>query len=281
MAEIQSLMGLCPQDHIFFAELTGRQHIWFWLTFKGRHRTATQSDVEKLLDDVNLLFAADQLVKNYSGGMQRKLCVACSSIGDPEIIFLDEPTTGLDPVSRRHVWDFIQRLKKDRIVVLTTHSMEEADTLSDSVAILTNGRMRVMGTSLSLKNKFGSGFRLSFNVSETKSATVQNFVKERLPGAKLLVAAGTNLTVGVPRTLAAIMPEFLREIEVCFFMRACPPTQVGFFEDVHPSSERMGDGTTLILRPFVMILEFDHLLYRRRPWTVRRAGVTLTARQPM
>ncbi|CAD7929908.1 unnamed protein product, partial [Amoebophrya sp. A25] len=215
MAEIQKRMGICPQDHIFFSELTGRQHIEFWSLFRGVKATdfPTSQEVDALLAAVNLSFAADRLVKQYSGGMQRKLCVAIASIGRPEVIFLDEPTTGLDPVSRRQVWDFIQRLKKDRVVVLTTHSMEEADCLSDRIGILSSGRLKTVGTSLLLKNKYGSGFRLTFNVDPPQIRDVATFVREKLPGSQILIAAGTNLSVAVPRSLAGILPNFLRQVE--------------------------------------------------------------------
>eukprot|EP00926_Amoebophrya_sp_RCC4398_P010200 GSA120T00016294001.1 len=257
IATIQRKMGICPQDHIFFSDLTGRQHLKFWMIFRGyqekkdpllrdavvakeedtvaekegeiigkekdkknggtRSRQNTMDEeVERLLKAVNLDWAAEKLVKNYSGGMQRRLCVAIASIGNStEVIFLDEPTTGLDPVSRRQIWDFIQELKRDRVVVLTTHSMEEADCLADQIGILSQGRLKCLGTSLALKNKYGSGFRLTFSLDLTKGSAreVRKFVTERLPGAKVLVSAGTNLTMGVPRSLTSIMPDFLHAIE--------------------------------------------------------------------
>lgn len=143
-------MGICSQDMIFFPELTGAQHVWFWCTFKNVYLPTKEFDVfvTEVLAQVGLEDAADVLVRRYSGGMQRKLQVALASIGDPSVVLLDEPTTGLDPISRRHVWDFILRLKKDRVVLLTTHSMEEADALSDTVTLGTGGTLtEYVGTS--------------------------------------------------------------------------------------------------------------------------------------
>lgn len=80
--------------------------------------------------------------------MRRRMSVALSSIGDPNIILMDEPTTGMDPVSRKSVWDLIQRLKKNRVVIMTTHSMEEAEILSDKLAVLNHGEVRCVGTPL-------------------------------------------------------------------------------------------------------------------------------------
>ncbi|XP_056861847.1 ABC transporter A family member 2-like [Raphanus sativus] len=98
--------------------------------------------------------------------MKRRLSVAVSLIGDPKLVFLDEPTTGMDPITRRHVWDIIQETKKGRVIILTTHSMEEADILSDRIGIMAKGRLRCIGTSIRLKSRFGTGFVANISFSE-------------------------------------------------------------------------------------------------------------------
>lgn len=100
-------------------------------------------------------------VANFSGGMKRRLSVAISSIGNPRIIFMDEPTTGMDPVSRRDVWNLIMRLKRNKVIVLTTHAMEEADILSDRLAVICDGKLKCVGTPLYLKNNYGDGYRVA------------------------------------------------------------------------------------------------------------------------
>ena len=109
---------------------------------------------------VNLTYAAQQRAGSFSGGMKRRLSVACALLGDPKLVFLDEPTTGMDPVSRRQVWDIIERAKQGRAIILTTHSMEEADILGDRIAIMARGNLRCLGTSLRLKQKFGAGYQV-------------------------------------------------------------------------------------------------------------------------
>lgn len=109
---------------------------------------------------VNLTYAANQRAGSFSGGMKRRLSVACALLGDPKLVFLDEPTTGMDPVSRRQVWDIIERAKQGRAIILTTHSMEEADILGDRIAIMARGNLRCLGTSLRLKQKFGAGYQV-------------------------------------------------------------------------------------------------------------------------
>ena len=107
---------------------------------------------DDLLEKVGLTDVADSYTFTFSGGMKRRLTVAISSIGNPKIILMDEPTTGMDPVSRRSVWELIRQLKKGRTMVLTTHAMEEADALADRIAVVVEGRIRCIGPPLQLKN---------------------------------------------------------------------------------------------------------------------------------
>ena len=123
-SEIQQLIGVCPQDDILWGDLTAKEHMDLFAAFKGIQlgSTLTQA-VEAVLAKVELLNRSNEFAKAYSGGMKRRLSVALSAVGQVEMILFDEPTTGLDPVSRRNVWDMINFLKKDRIVALTTHNM--------------------------------------------------------------------------------------------------------------------------------------------------------------
>ena len=127
--KIRSIMGVCPQHDILFNELTAREHIVLYAGLKGLPRKQWESIITERLDAVKLLKVADNPIHTYSGGMKRRLSVVIATIGDPKIMFLDEPTTGMDPVNRRHVWSFIEKFKKDRVIILTTHSMEEADVV--------------------------------------------------------------------------------------------------------------------------------------------------------
>ena len=95
-----------------------------------------------------------------SGGQKRKLSVAIALMGASSIVFLDEPTSGMDPYSRRDTWDMLRQSRKDRTIILTTHFMDEADLLGDRIAIMQHGRLRSVGTSLELKTKFGIGYQL-------------------------------------------------------------------------------------------------------------------------
>ena len=128
---------------------------------KGIPNDEIEEKSNELLAQVGLEDVKDAQVCTYSGGMKRRLSVAISVIGDPRIIFMDEPTTGMDPVSRRDVWSLIQELKKDKTIILTTHSMDEADILADRIAVVSEGLLKCVGTSLYLKNTHGDGYRIN------------------------------------------------------------------------------------------------------------------------
>ncbi|KAH9719766.1 ABC transporter A family member 2 [Citrus sinensis] len=149
--------------NILWDALSGEEHLHLFANIKGLPLDSIKSVAEKSLAEVRLSKAAKVRAGSYSGGMKRRLSVAIALIGDPKLVILDEPTTGMDPITRRHVWDIIQDAKKGRAIILTTHSMEEADILSDRIAIMAKGRLRCIGTSIRLKSKFGTGFIVTVN----------------------------------------------------------------------------------------------------------------------
>ena len=129
---LRQFIGVCPQfDNALWLHLNAREHIDLFASIKGIPKDARNIEREMLLDKVNLSDVATVPVAAFSGGMKRRLSVAISLIGDPKLVLLDEPTTGLDPISRRLIWDVIDKMKKTRAIIFTTHSMEEADILSD------------------------------------------------------------------------------------------------------------------------------------------------------
>ncbi|XP_077245815.1 ABC transporter A family member 2-like [Tasmannia lanceolata] len=171
MSNIRRMIGVCPQFDILWDALSAQEHLHLFATIKGLPPASIKSVAENSLAEVKLTDAAKIRAGSYSGGMKRRLSVAIALIGDPRLVILDEPTTGMDPITRRHVWDIIENAKKGRAIVLTTHSMEEADILSDRIAIMAKGRLRCIGTSIRLKSQFGTGYIA--NVSFLGSATGQ------------------------------------------------------------------------------------------------------------
>ncbi|KAI8921283.1 hypothetical protein DFJ77DRAFT_449232 [Powellomyces hirtus] len=185
MPEIRNIMGVCPQHDILFDDLTAEEHVRLYAGLKGVRKDTWDTLVEDRLTAVRLWKVRKQRAGTYSGGMKRRLSLVISTIGDPKIIFMDEPTTGMDPVNRRHVWEFVEKFKKGRVIVLTTHSMEEADVLGDRIAIMAHGRMRAIGTSISLKSQHGSGYRVSIIVDPENSELAKRKIAEMVPSAVL------------------------------------------------------------------------------------------------
>ncbi|KAF3671214.1 ABC transporter A family member 8, partial [Capsicum annuum] len=148
MNEIYGSMGVCPQHDLLWDTLTGREHLLFYGRLKNLSGAALSEAVEKSLKSFNLSQGgvADKLAKKYSGGMRRRLSVAISLIGDPKVVYMDEPSTGLDPASRKMLWDVVKHAKQDRAIILTTHSMDEAEYLCDRIGIFVDGNFQCLGT---------------------------------------------------------------------------------------------------------------------------------------
>ncbi|KAG0309390.1 hypothetical protein BGZ98_002896 [Dissophora globulifera] len=163
MSTVHAKIGVCPQHDILWGDLTVADHLLFYSRLRGIPPSLEQQAVTYAIASVSLTKFRDRQVKGLSGGEKRRVSIAIALLGDNSVIFLDEPSTGLDPAVRRVIWDIINRVKVNRTVVLTTHSMEEADILSDKIAIMTLGRLRCIGTSLHLKELYGSGFRLNIS----------------------------------------------------------------------------------------------------------------------
>eukprot|EP01080_Neovahlkampfia_damariscottae_P005091 gene5091-8690_t len=158
---IHSFLGVCSQDDIFFEKLTAKEHLKIFGEIKGIKKNEIEKRILNALNEVGLFEFKDQIVSEFSGGMKRKLSIAIALIGNPKFIILDEPTTGMDPNSRRNIWKILQKLKKKILILLSTHSMEEADILADRIAIMKKGKLEVTGTSLYLKGHYGIGYCLT------------------------------------------------------------------------------------------------------------------------
>ena len=129
--------------------------------------------------------SVNKYVSELSGGMKRRLSIAIALVGDPKLILLDEPTTGLDPETRRTIWDIINQQKQGKSIILTTHNMEEADILCTRIGIVSKGALSCIGNQLYLKNRFGEGFHLSITVIPSLIERAKSFVLKMFPNAVL------------------------------------------------------------------------------------------------
>jgi ABC-type multidrug transport system ATPase subunit len=132
---VRGLVGVCKQFDYLYPSISAKEHLVLFAGLRGVPRESVAETVDKWLESVDLHNVQDQYSSGFSGGMRRRLSLACATIGGRPLLILDEPTTGMDPVSRRFVWKHIDAIKENRVVLLTTHAMEEADLLADSVAV--------------------------------------------------------------------------------------------------------------------------------------------------
>jgi lipooligosaccharide transport system ATP-binding protein len=150
-AQIRARLGVVPQEDTLDLELTVRDNLWIYGRYFGIPRATVRERTERLLEFVQLTDRADARVEAMSGGMKRRLTIARSLINEPELLLLDEPTTGLDPQARHVVWERLFRLKQQGVtLVLTTHYMDEAEQLCDRLVVMDRGRIAAEGTPRSL-----------------------------------------------------------------------------------------------------------------------------------
>ena len=154
--DIVKIIGVCPQDITIYEVLRAEENVEFVASMHGIPHKEARKRATEILEDFGIAGRKDWS-KNFSGGMQRRLNLAMALVFEPKILFLDEPSAGLDPQARRLVWDFIRDLKKkDITIILMTHDMQEADVLSDHIAIIDQGKIIAQGTPTELKEQFGS-----------------------------------------------------------------------------------------------------------------------------
>ncbi|GAV57854.1 ABC_tran domain-containing protein/ABC2_membrane_3 domain-containing protein [Cephalotus follicularis] len=215
MGEIRKGLGVCPQNDILYPELTVREHLELFAILKGGKKDSLDSDVTEMADKVGLAGKVNTFVRALSGGMKRKLSLGIALIGNSKVIILDEPTSGMDPYSMRLTWQLIKKIKKGRIILLTTHSMDEADVLGDRIAIMANGSLKCCGSSLFLKHQYGVGYTLTLVKSAPSASVAADIVYRHIPSATCVSEVGTEISFKLPLASSSFFESMFREIESC------------------------------------------------------------------
>ncbi|KAJ3280399.1 hypothetical protein HDU79_011739 [Rhizoclosmatium sp. JEL0117] len=215
---IRRNLGVCPQFDVLFPSFTCKEHLILYAALKGivilpsSSPKKTQSEllneyIDALLQDVDLALKTNVRTVSLSGGQKRKLSLAIALLGNPSLILLDEPTSGMDVGATEKVWKLIQEIKGNKTIIITTHSMEEADTLGDRIAILNKGEFQTIGTSLFLKGKFGVGFRMMVDVKEGGNFDqILDAVKQVFPATDLTASSSTtgSITLVKPEKITSL-----------------------------------------------------------------------------
>ncbi|RNE97961.1 ABCA1 transporter, partial [Trypanosoma conorhini] len=155
LSRVRQEIGFCPQHNILWPELTCREHLEFFAQIKGLKGAELEEAVQRMLNETDLQEKVDFPASRLSGGQKRKLSVAVAFVGRSRLVFLDEPTAGMDVGARRYTWELLKRMSSSHTVLLTTHYMDEADLLGHRIGILSNGSLQCSGSSLFLKSRLG------------------------------------------------------------------------------------------------------------------------------
>jgi ABC-type multidrug transport system ATPase subunit len=180
-------LGVCPQFDAMDT-LSVREHLAFYARIRGVEDVPMT--VEAMIHSVGLQPFADRMADKLSGGNKRKLSLAMALIGNPEVVLLDEPSSGMDPLAKRNMWKTLTKFRPGRSILLTTHSMEEADALASRVGVISR-RLLDIGTTAHLRNKHGHGFHIHIvmasapHTSDDEVRALQAWLEDNMPGAQL------------------------------------------------------------------------------------------------
>ena len=184
-SKVRRWMGYCPQHDAIFGLMTVDEHLQLYARVKSISVDRRDQVIEDAIEKLNLVEHRSKFAKNLSGGNKRKLSVAIALLGNPKIILLDEPSSGMDPEARRFMWQLIEKISirdKRSTVILTTHSMQEAEALSTKMAIMTRGSQggtfSCFGSSQHIKNKFATGYEIEIKIKKFPDLEKNQFKEE-------------------------------------------------------------------------------------------------------
>lgn len=227
-------MGVCAQADLLFGYLTVRQHINLVMGLRNVSASRHWPEMMRRLEAFRMTGAIDRRADQLSGGMKRRLSLLLATIGDPLVLLMDEPTAGMDPVNRRFVWRFLEGFTKNRYTLLTTHSMEEAENLAETIAVVRKGRLVAVGSTGHLRNRFALGYRLNLTVRYGGEDQLDKHVVGKVPGVTPEVRHTGMLRYLVPEESIGSMVAWLKEVEKNANSPATPiqkPRHVGIRSD--------------------------------------------------
>jgi ATP-binding cassette subfamily A (ABC1) protein 3 len=217
LSDIRRLLGVCPQYNVLFDKLTVAEHLYFFCRLKGA--VFDKQEAADLLAAMDITSKKNAKAGTLSGGMKRKLSVGVALIGNSQLVVLDEPTSGIDASARHEIWRLLQREKRQRTILLTTHYMEEADVLADRIAIMATGKIQCAGSPLFLKQRYGAGYHLTLmfdseNGRRQMSTRVLDMLRTQCTKAALTsVDAGAEATFLLPAADRARFSSVFAELE--------------------------------------------------------------------
>ncbi|XP_043640765.1 phospholipid-transporting ATPase ABCA3 [Drosophila teissieri] len=215
VASYRHLIGFCPQHSVFMSYMTCHQHLEFFAQLRGARRCDARDWADEKLKKLGLGDKRDEFGKNLSGGMKRRLSLGIAIAGNTKIVILDEPSSGLDINSRRELWDILLNLRKEKAILVTTHYMEEAEVLGDTICILANGKLQSIGSPLQLKRKSGIGYRLKLEVNDftLHEAEIMEIIHNFVPTARVLNVVQPTVYICLPYAYKNCFAQMLYKLE--------------------------------------------------------------------
>uniref|UniRef100_A0A667I3N4 ATP binding cassette subfamily A member 10 n=1 Tax=Lynx canadensis TaxID=61383 RepID=A0A667I3N4_LYNCA len=216
MEETRMNIGFCPQFNIQFDFLTVRVNLRLFAKIKGIQSKEVEQEVKRVIMELDIQNTQDVIAKKLTGGQKRKLTLGIALLGDPQVLLLDEPTTGLDPFSKHQVWNLLKERKTNRVILFSTQIMDEADILADRKVFLSNGKLKCAGSSLFLKQKWGIGYHLSLHRNEMCNLErITSLIRRHVPDAKLRAESEEKLVYLLPLERTNKFPDLYRDLEKC------------------------------------------------------------------
>ncbi|NXW04409.1 ABCAA protein, partial [Fregetta grallaria] len=214
--EIREMIGICPQFNIQFEVLTVRENLKIFAEIKGIKSKEVEQEVQNILELLDISNVQDTQAEKLSDGQKRKLSIGIAMLGNPQVLILDEPTAGLDPLSRHQVWSLLKEHRAGRVILFSTQFMDEADILADRKAFISHGRLKCVGSSLFLKKKWGIGYHLRIHVSESCDLeNVTSLVKRYIPNVIFSGHSQYELRYKLPLEKVNKFPDLFSGLDSC------------------------------------------------------------------
>ncbi|NWR66335.1 ABCAA protein, partial [Bucorvus abyssinicus] len=214
--EIREMIGVCPQFNVQFEVLTVKENLKTFAEIKGIKSREVEREVQNILELLDISDIQDTQAEKLSGGQKRKLSIGIAMLGKPQVLFLDEPTAGLDPLSRHQVWSLLKEHRAGRVILFSTQFMDEADILADRKAFFSHGKLKCVGSSLFLKKKWGIGYHLRIRVSESCDLeNVTSLVKRYIPNVIFSGHSQYELRYKLPLENVNKFPDLFSDLDSC------------------------------------------------------------------
>ncbi|KAM6050798.1 ATP-binding cassette sub-family A member 10 isoform 1-T1 [Chlamydotis macqueenii] len=214
--EIREMVGICPQSNTQFEVLTVKENLKTFAEIKGIKSKEVEQEVQNVLELLDISNVQDTQAEKLSSGQKRKLSIGIAMLGNPQVLLLDEPTAGLDPLSRHQVWSLLKERRAGRVILFSTQFMDEADILADRKAFISHGRLKCVGSSLFLKKKWGIGYHLRIHVNESCDLeNVTSLVKQYIPNVIFSGHSQYELRYKLPLENVNKFPDLFSGLDSC------------------------------------------------------------------